>query len=221
MTILIAAAAVFVLMHLLIAGTRLRGVIVGVIGEGAYAGLFSLGSVAALVWLGMAYGAARGQGEILWATPEWGKLAQAVIQFVALMLIVPGLLTPNPTAVGQMGAVEKPATGTEPSNLCVIGRYILQPEIFGILDKQERGAGNEIQLTDAMAQMIGKTPFHAVKTDCSRFDCGDKAGISIEILHAGSAIVCARRLVGSFCSAVAGTTFRRLVLVFPSITLSR
>ena len=111
MTILIAAAAVFVLMHLLIAGTRLRGVIVGVIGEGAYAGLFSLGSVAALVWLGMSYGGARGQGEVLWATPDWGKTAQAVIQFVALMLIVPGLLTPNPTAVGQMGAVEKPATG--------------------------------------------------------------------------------------------------------------
>ena len=111
MTMLLAAAAVFVLMHLLIAGTRLRGVIVGVIGEGAYSGLFSLASVAALVWLGMAYGAARGQGEVLWDTPAWGRLAQACIQFVALMLIVPGLLTPNPTSVGQLGAVEKPATG--------------------------------------------------------------------------------------------------------------
>ncbi len=74
------------------------------------------------------------------------------------------------------GVVEKPATGTEPSNLCIIGRYILQPEIFAILEKQERGAGNEIQLTDAMAQMIGQNPFHAVKTDCTRFDCGDKVG---------------------------------------------
>jgi len=82
------------------------------------------------------------------------------------------------------GVVEKPATGTEPSNLCVIGRYILQPEIFGILDKQERGAGNEIQLTDAMAQLIGKMPFHAVKTDCARFDCGDKVGF----LHANIAV---------------------------------
>ncbi len=74
--------------------------------------------------------------------------------------------------------------GTEPSNLCVIGRYILQPEIFAILDRQERGAGNEIQLTDAMAQMIGKTPFHAVKTDCARYDCGDKVGF----LHANIAV---------------------------------
>ena len=82
------------------------------------------------------------------------------------------------------GVVEKPASGTEPSNLCVIGRYILQPEIFGILDKQERGTGNEIQLTDAMAQMIGKTPFHAVKTDCARYDCGDKVGF----LHANIAV---------------------------------
>ena len=54
------------------------------------------------------------------------------------------------------GVVEKPDPAKAPSNLCIIGRYILQPEIFGILDQQERGAGNEIQLTDAMAQMIGK-----------------------------------------------------------------
>jgi len=97
-------------------------------------------------------------------------------------VVNPGAVKGNATEV--KGVVEKPATGTEPSNLCVIGRYILQPEIFGILDKQERGAGNEIQLTDAMAQMIGKTPFHAVKTDCSRFDCGDKVGF----LHANLAV---------------------------------
>jgi UTP--glucose-1-phosphate uridylyltransferase len=89
-------------------------------------------------------------------------------------VVKPGAVKSNATEV--MGVVEKPATGTEPSNLCVIGRYILQPEIFAILDKQERGAGNEIQLTDAMAQLIGKTPFHAVKTDCARYDCGDKVG---------------------------------------------
>ncbi len=89
-------------------------------------------------------------------------------------VVNPGKTTGNATEV--KGVVEKPATGTEPSNLCVIGRYILQPEIFQVLDKQERGAGNEIQLTDAMAQLIGKTPFHAVKTDCARYDCGDKVG---------------------------------------------
>ena len=89
-------------------------------------------------------------------------------------VVNPGKTTGNATEV--KGVVEKPPTGTEPSNLCIIGRYILQPEIFTILDKQERGAGNEIQLTDAMAQLIGKTPFHAVKTDCARYDCGDKVG---------------------------------------------
>jgi UTP--glucose-1-phosphate uridylyltransferase len=97
-------------------------------------------------------------------------------------VVNPGAVKGNATEV--KGVVEKPATGTEPSNLCVIGRYILQPEIFGILDKQERGAGNEIQLTDAMAQLIGKMPFHAVKTDCARFDCGDKVGF----LHANIAV---------------------------------
>jgi len=97
-------------------------------------------------------------------------------------VVKPGATKGNATEV--LGMVEKPATGTEPSNLCVIGRYILQPEIFGILDRQERGAGNEIQLTDAMAQLIGKAPFHAVKTDCSRYDCGDKVGF----LHANIAV---------------------------------
>jgi UTP--glucose-1-phosphate uridylyltransferase len=95
--------------------------------------------------------------------------------------------------IKRYGVVEKPATGTEPSNLCVIGRYILQPEIFGILDKQERGAGNEIQLTDAMAKMIGKTPFHAVKTDCARYDCGDKVGF----LHANIAVALSRPDISS------------------------
>lgn len=89
-------------------------------------------------------------------------------------VVKPGTTKGNATEV--LGVVEKPPTGTEPSNLCVIGRYILQPEIFTVLDKQERGAGNEIQLTDAMAQLIDKIPFHAVKTDCTRYDCGDKVG---------------------------------------------
>ena len=97
-------------------------------------------------------------------------------------VVKPGAVKGNATEV--LGVVEKPATGTEPSNLCIIGRYILQPEIFTILDKQERGAGNEIQLTDAMAQMIGKVPFHAVKTDSARYDCGDKVGF----LHANIAV---------------------------------
>jgi len=106
-------------------------------------------------------------------------------------VVDPGKVIGNATEV--KGVVEKPATGTEPSNLCVIGRYILQPEIFGILDKQERGAGNEVQLTDAMAKMIGKTPFHAVKTDCARYDCGDKVGF----LHANIAVALSRPDISS------------------------
>ncbi|MEZ5655134.1 MAG: UTP--glucose-1-phosphate uridylyltransferase GalU [Sphingobium sp.] len=74
------------------------------------------------------------------------------------------------------GLVEKPAAGTAPSNLIVAGRYILQPEVMKILETQEAGAGGEIQLTDAMAAMIGNQPFHGVTFDGQRFDCGSKAG---------------------------------------------
>lgn len=74
------------------------------------------------------------------------------------------------------GLVEKPALGTAPSNLILPGRYILQPEVMIILERQEKGAGGEIQLTDAMASMIGTQPFHGVTFDGRRFDCGSKAG---------------------------------------------
>lgn len=74
------------------------------------------------------------------------------------------------------GLVEKPAPGTAPSNLIIGGRYILQPEVMKILETQEKGAGGEIQLTDAMASMIGEQPFHGVTFEGQRFDCGSKAG---------------------------------------------
>lgn len=74
------------------------------------------------------------------------------------------------------GLVEKPAAGTAPSNLILPGRYILQPDVMKILETQEKGAGGEIQLTDAMASMIGKAPFHGVTFDGRRFDCGSKIG---------------------------------------------
>jgi UTP--glucose-1-phosphate uridylyltransferase len=74
------------------------------------------------------------------------------------------------------GVVEKPKPAEAPSTLCVIGRYILPPEIFAELERRERGAGNEIQLTDAMARLLGRVPFHAVTTTCARYDCGDKIG---------------------------------------------
>lgn len=72
--------------------------------------------------------------------------------------------------------VEKPAKGTAPSNLCITGRYILQPEIFALLASQERGAGGEIQLTDSMIKLAATSPFHAVRFDGSLHDCGSKLG---------------------------------------------
>ena len=77
------------------------------------------------------------------------------------------------------GMIEKPAPGTAPSNLMLPGRYILQPEVMRALDAQETGAGGEIQLTDAMARMIGKQPFHAFRFDGARYDCGSAAGFVI------------------------------------------
>ncbi len=74
------------------------------------------------------------------------------------------------------GLVEKPKPAEAPSNLCIIGRYILRPEIFAHLDAHERGAGGEIQLTDAIAKMIGSSPCHGVRVDCARYDCGNKLG---------------------------------------------
>jgi UTP--glucose-1-phosphate uridylyltransferase len=74
--------------------------------------------------------------------------------------------------------VEKPKPGTAPSNLHITGRYILQPEIFDILETQGPGAGNEIQLTDAMLSLLGRDdqPFHSVRFDGELYDCGSKLG---------------------------------------------
>lgn len=72
--------------------------------------------------------------------------------------------------------VEKPPKGTAPSNLHITGRYILQPEIFGLLATQERGAGGEIQLTDSMIKLMAAQPFHAVTFDGEIYDTGSKIG---------------------------------------------
>jgi len=82
----------------------------------------------------------------------------------------------NDRLVGVKGLVEKPRPADAPSTLAVIGRYILQPEVFFNLDRQERGAGDEIQLTDALADLIGVMPFHGLRFEGRRFDCGDKVG---------------------------------------------
>jgi len=87
--------------------------------------------------------------------------------------------------------VEKPK-GKAPSNLMIPGRYILQPEVMRILERQETGAGGEIQLTDAMAQLIGQQPFHGFTFDGARYDCGDKAGW----VQANLALALAREDIG-------------------------
>ena len=77
------------------------------------------------------------------------------------------------------GLVEKPAAGSAPSNLMLPGRYILQPEVMRALDAQEKGAGGEIQLTDAMAKLIGTQPFHGYRFEGERYDCGSATGFVI------------------------------------------
>jgi len=102
-----------------------------------------------------------------------------------------GVIAPGAThgnVIEVKGVVEKPDPKKAPSRLCIIGRYILPPQIFAELDKKEKGAGGEIQLTDSMQRLIGRVPFHAVRTDCARYDCGDKVGF----LHANIAIGLAR-----------------------------
>jgi UTP--glucose-1-phosphate uridylyltransferase len=92
-------------------------------------------------------------------------------------VIDPGASDGRLTEIRAM--VEKPAPGTAPSNLMLPGRYILQPEVMRELDAQEAGAGGEIQLTDAMAKLIGRQPFHAFRFDGERHDCGSAAGFVI------------------------------------------
>ena len=80
------------------------------------------------------------------------------------------------TRASVRGLVEKPDPAEAPSRLAIIGRYVLMPEVFEHLAKFETGAGGEIQLTDAMAKMIGHIPFHGLRFEGRRFDCGDKIG---------------------------------------------
>ncbi|MBS0503864.1 MAG: UTP--glucose-1-phosphate uridylyltransferase [Proteobacteria bacterium] len=105
-------------------------------------------------------------------------------------IIDPGASEDDVTEV--LGFVEKPRQGTAPSRLAAIGRYVLQPEVMQILDRGERGAGGEIQLTDALAQLIGTQPFHARTYRGARYDCGDKAGF----VHANLALALEREDIG-------------------------
>ncbi|MBP2515148.1 UTP--glucose-1-phosphate uridylyltransferase GalU [Sphingomonas sp. PvP018] len=114
-------------------------------------------------------------------------------------IISPGATDGRLTEVTAL--IEKPAKGASPSNLMIPGRYILQPEVMRILEGQEKGAGGEIQLTDAMAQLIGNQPFHGFTFDGQRYDCGDKAGY----IQANLALALARDDIGPVVRAFAKT----------------
>lgn len=108
MTVLIAAALFFFAIHLLVSGTALRGALVGVMGEGAYMGFFSLASGAGLAALIWGYGQARGAGAVYWQPPAWGFHLQYLLTLLAFLFVIVGLTTPNPTSVKQEGVLSKP-----------------------------------------------------------------------------------------------------------------
>lgn len=89
-------------------------------------------------------------------------------------VVAPGQSTGR--LVEVRGLIEKPKPADAPSNLAVIGRYIIQPPVFTDLGRMERGAGNEIQLTDALARQVGAAPFNGYRFEGKRFDCGNKVG---------------------------------------------
>jgi UTP--glucose-1-phosphate uridylyltransferase len=97
-------------------------------------------------------------------------------QTKAYGVVSPGETSADGRLVEVKGLVEKPEPDKAPSTLAVIGRYILQPDVFKHLAKGQKGEGGEIQLTDAMADMIGEHPFHGLRFDGQRFDCGSKIG---------------------------------------------
>jgi UTP--glucose-1-phosphate uridylyltransferase len=105
-------------------------------------------------------------------------------------IVDPGAAEGAVTEVRAM--IEKPKQGTAPSRLAVVGRYILQPDVLKVLDAGKKGAGGEIQLTDAMAELLGRQPFHAQTFDGARHDCGEKIGF----IQANVALALEREDVG-------------------------
>ena len=126
-----------------------------------------------------------------------GALAVADADTNKYGIIAPGKRDGRLTEITAL--VEKPAQGTAPSNLMIPGRYILQPEVMRVLERGDKGAGGEIQLTDAMAQLIGTQPFHGFTFDGQRYDCGDKAGY----IQANLALALAREDIGEAVRAFA------------------
>ena len=112
MTMLIAAAAAILALHLVVAGTKLRDMLTAAIGEQAYLGLFSLASLGGIVWLAMSYNEVSAQGsDLLWDLGPGVSHLGIIVVAIAFLFGVSGLLTPNPTSVGQEGAAAREPTG--------------------------------------------------------------------------------------------------------------
>lgn len=200
MASLIVAASFFVLLHLLVSGTKFRDTIVGRIGAGPYMGLFSLASVVGLVWLGMAFAQSRGAA---WNMAWWDLSAatrhiQLGLQLVAMLLIVPGLTTPNPTSVSQEGALDRPNVITgmlritrhpflwgvaiwaaghllvngDPASLVLFGS-MLALALFGTVSidaKRKRALG---ATWDAFAAQTSNVPFGAIVSGRQQLRLGE------------------------------------------------
>jgi UTP--glucose-1-phosphate uridylyltransferase len=148
---------------------------------------------------------------ILAETPCLQQMAEAHRQtggnMIAVEEVAPehtsryGILSPGRTD-GRLtevkGLVEKPKPADAPSRLAIIGRYILEPRVFTMLDRHDVGAGGEIQLTDAMARLIGGAPFHGYRFAGERFDCGDRAGF----IEATVAFGLRHRMLGAAVRAI-------------------
>jgi UTP--glucose-1-phosphate uridylyltransferase len=117
--------------------------------------------------------------EMVTAWQETGGNMVAAMEVEADQTSSYGIITPGETKgilTEVKGLVEKPQTKDAPSNLAVVGRYIIEPGVFTELAQQNRGAGGEIQLTDSLAKRIGQAPFHGALFSGERFDCGSKLG---------------------------------------------
>ena len=194
---LLAAAAFFLAIHLLVSGTRVRDALTGRIGQGPYLGLFSLTSVAGLVWLGFAFAGARDHVPYWDLTPLTRDL-QLGLQLLALLLIVPGLLTPNPTSVQQEGALDRTdvvkgmlritrhpflwgvaiwafghlLVNGDPASLVLFGTMLFLA-ILGTVSidaKRRRALGPK---WDAFAAQTSNTPFGAILNDRQKLSLGE------------------------------------------------
>jgi uncharacterized membrane protein len=194
---LLAAAAFFLAIHLLVSGTRVRDALTGRIGQGPYMGLFSLSSLAGLVWLGWAFADARGQ-PAHWDVTPLTRQIQLGLQLLAMLLIVPGLTTPNPTSVRQEGALDRAdvvkgmlritrhpflwgvaiwAAGHllvngDPASLVLFGTMLLLA-LFGTASidaKRRRALGAK---WDAFAAQTSNVPFAAIAAGRQRLNLGE------------------------------------------------